>query len=97
MNTAYKLYTRIINNRLKNIADALLPEEQCGFRKGRSYSDNVTIMRQLVEKGRKFKLETHIAIIDYEKTVDRVNGDILWKILEQRGYPHHIRSIKKPK
>ena len=46
---AYKLYTRKINNRLKNTANDLL-FEQSGFRKGRSCGDNVTIIRQLIEK-----------------------------------------------
>ena len=52
------------------------------FRKGRSYSDNVTIMCQSNEKRKECNLETHIAFTDYEKAFDQVNRDILWQILE---------------
>ena len=31
--------------------------------------------------------------IDYEKAFDQVNSDILWKILEQRGYSDHIIEV----
>jgi hypothetical protein len=34
LNSAYKVYSKIINERVKSIAEALLKEEQSGFRKG---------------------------------------------------------------
>lgn len=34
LNTGYKVYTRMINNRLKNITNAERTEKQKGFRKG---------------------------------------------------------------
>jgi sorting nexin-29 len=56
-----------------NISDVLLLEEQKGFRKGRSCTDDIFTIRQIIETRRKFNVETHIAFIDYEKAFDRAN------------------------
>jgi sorting nexin-29 len=73
-----------------NISDVLLLEEQNGFRKGRSCTDDIFTIRQIIEKRREFNLETHIAFIDYEKAFDRENRATVWQITERRGYPRHL-------
>lgn len=87
MNTGYRIYSRILSNRLKNISHALLLEEQNGFRKGRSCIDSIFTLKQLFEKRREFNLETHVAFIDFEKAFDRVDREKLWKIMDYMGYP----------
>ena len=62
-----------MNNLLKEIADTLFLQEQNGFRKGRSCTDNVTIIRHILEERKEYNLETYIGFIDYEKAFDRVN------------------------
>lgn len=80
LNSASKIYSRIINNRIKGITDVFLEEEQVGFRKGRSCSDNVFTIKQIIEKRREYNLETHIAFIDIIKAFDKVNRSKLWEI-----------------
>jgi hypothetical protein len=46
LNSAYKVHSKIINERVKSIAEALLEEEQSGFRKGRSCNDNIFILKK---------------------------------------------------
>ena len=45
-----KVISRVILNRIQDITDLLLCEEQAGFRKGRSCSDQVFTLRQIVEQ-----------------------------------------------
>lgn len=92
-NVGYKIYSKIINERLKTISDALLIEEQSGFRTGRSCIDNVFVIKQLFEKRREFNLETHVAFIDFEKAFDRINRTLLWEIMERRGYSRHLINV----
>lgn len=95
LNVSYKEYARMLNVRLLTIADGLLSDEQNGFRKGRSCNDNITSIKQIIEKRREFNLETHICFIDYEKAFDRVDRTLLWNIMERRGYPLSlINAIK---
>ncbi len=95
LDTTYKVYARILNRRLKTIAEALLSEEQTGFRKGRSCTDAIFILKRLIEERREHNKETHLAFIDLEKAFDNVRRKLLWEILERRGYPRHlIEAIK---
>ena len=77
------------------IAENLISEEQSGFRKGRSCTDNTFILKQIIEKHREFNKETHIAFVDLEKAFDRVDRNVLWKILQDRGYPQQlVRTVQ---
>ena len=46
----YKIYAKIITQRFKTISEAILLEEQNGFRTGRSCIDNVFTIKQTIEK-----------------------------------------------
>jgi len=50
LNTRYKIYSKIIAKRLTVIAEALLLEEQHGFRKGRSCMDCIFSASKIIEK-----------------------------------------------
>lgn len=71
-NTGYRIYSKIVNNRLRNISHALLQEEQNGFRRGRSCIDSIFTLKQLFVKYQELDLEEHVALIDIEKAFDRV-------------------------
>ena len=45
-----KVVIRIIQGRLQKLAEDVLPEPQCGFRKGRRCTDMIFVARQLIEK-----------------------------------------------
>ena len=52
LDVAGKVFARILQERLQVIAERVLPESQCGFRKGRGCIDMIFTARQLVEKSR---------------------------------------------
>lgn len=95
LNVCYKLYARIINKRLLPILDTKILDAQHGFRKGRSCSDCIFTLTQLIEKRREFNQPTYFAFIDYEKAFDRVDRGRLWEILRRRGTPVHlVRAVQ---
>jgi hypothetical protein len=65
--TSYKVYAKILNKRIMNISNVLLLEEQNGFKKGRSYTDDSFTIRQFIEKRRELNLETHIDLLTMKK------------------------------
>ena len=95
LNAIYKLYARIINKRLKIITETLIGEEQSGFRKGRSTSDNIFILQQILEKRSEYNLQTHIAFIDFQKAFDNVDREKLWIIMKEQGYPRQLIKVVK--
>jgi hypothetical protein len=47
----YKIYARIVNKRLRTISEAILEDEQNGFRTGRSTTDNIFYNKYLKKEG----------------------------------------------
>jgi hypothetical protein len=90
LNVAYKVYAKFITRRLNVINEYMLSEEQCGFCKGRSCSDCIFIMEQLIQKRREFSLPTCVLFVDYEKAFDRVPRRKLWNVMKNKGFPDHI-------
>ena len=74
---------RIINNRLKSQAEGILAEEQAGFRKGRSTTEQIANVRILCEKYRDHQKEVHHNFIDFKKAFDRVWREALWEIMKK--------------
>jgi sorting nexin-29 len=95
LNSGYMIYSKIITQRFKTILEAILLEDQNGFRIGRSCIDNVFTIKLTIETRREFHLETHIAFPDLEKAFDRVNRNQLWQILNKRGIPYHVIEVIK--
>jgi sorting nexin-29 len=50
LDIAYKVFSNILNEIQKKITENLLGEYPCGFRKNRSTSDQIFIIRQMTEK-----------------------------------------------
>jgi hypothetical protein len=50
LTVAYKVYAKIITQRLNTIKEHVLSEEQCEFRKGCLCSDCIFVMEQLIKK-----------------------------------------------
>lgn len=78
-----RLYGRILKQRIEmDIKDM---EEQSGFRAGRSCTDNVFVLQQILEKRISRNLSTHLVFIDLEKAYDTVPLTKLFEILTKFG------------
>lgn len=87
-----RLYGKILKNRVEQEFTDI--EEQSGFRAGRSCSDNIFIVRQLIEKRVARNLSTHLIFVDLEKAYDSVPLSRLFKVLrESRVNDIYVRSI----
>lgn len=79
---AYKLYTRIINNRIIENIDCNLPMEQYGFRIGKNCQQAISILRKKAKDSlQKEKGHLYCLFVDFHKAFDSVNRDILLKTL----------------
>ena len=90
-----KVFARIIQIRLQRIAEEILPESQCGFRKGRGCTDMIFVARQLVEKSIEHQQSLFILFVDLRKAYDSVPRDALWQVLEKSGVPPNMLNIIK--
>jgi hypothetical protein len=75
----YKLFSRVITNRLARRFDDFQPPEQAGFRKGFSTIDHIHTLRQVIQKTEEYNLPLCLAFVDYEKAFDSIET---WAVLQ---------------
>ena len=89
-----KALARVMLSRLiNNIAERVLPESQCGFRRERSTVDMIFVARQLQEKCREQHKDLYAAFVDLSKAFDTVNREALWKLLAKFGCPPKMITL----
>ena len=94
LSVAGKILARILLSRLlDSVADVVLPESQCGFRRDRSTIDMIFVARLLQEKCREQHKDLYLAFIDLTKAFDTVNREILWNVLSKCGCPPKFMAI----
>lgn len=93
--TAGKIFTKILLNRLKILAENILPESQCGFRSDRSTNDMIFSLRQIQEKAIEQKKDLYMVFFDFKKAFDMVSREMLWRVLEILGCPPKFVKIVK--
>ena len=82
-------------NRVQNAVDQTLREEQAGFRKGRSCTEQIFALRNIIEQSLEHQKNLVINFIDFKKAFDSVHRPSLWKILKHYGIPARTSASLK--
>ena len=75
----YKLYCSVLNSRLNSWSDEnhKLVDEQNGFRKGKSTTDHILSLVNIIDTRKKLKKKSiFCAYIDFKKAYDTMNRSI---------------------
>ncbi|XP_045480900.1 uncharacterized protein LOC123685288 [Harmonia axyridis] len=72
MSTISRIYGRILKNRIEREYSDLEAEEQAGFRAGRSITDHLFCLTQIIEKKVAVNQELHILYVDLKKAYDSI-------------------------
>ncbi len=88
-----KIFTKILMNRIKDEIDQKLRKEQAGFRAGRSCTDQIFILRNIIEQSNEWKRILYINFVDFEKAFDNLHQGNLWKILRIYRIPEKIIKL----
>ena len=91
---ACKLHQIIVLNRLSEGIEKLIRENQCGFRKGRSCSDQLFTLRVVIDNALEHNLPLKINFIDFKAAFDSVDREHIWTTLEHYGLPEkYVRPV----
>ena len=83
LNTAYRVFARLLYARLEPYAEDCTGDYQAGFRADRSTSDQIFAIRQILEKTREFNIVTHHFFIDFKAAYDTINRMEMLKIMKE--------------
>ena len=84
---------KILQARLQQYMNCVLPDVQAGFRKGRGTRDQIANIRWIIKKAREFQENIYFCFIHYAKAFYCVGHNKLWKILKEMGIPDHLRNL----
>jgi Reverse transcriptase (RNA-dependent DNA polymerase) len=87
-----KLFEKVLEFRLKTVVEANLREEQYGFRGGRSTTDAIFAIRQVMERKWEEGKEVHLTFLDLEKAYDRLPRERVWASLKKKGVERGLRD-----
>jgi len=95
MSVPGKTFRTVLLNRLNTEVDRLLREEQARFRHGRSCSEQIFTLRNIVEQCSEFQTPLFVNYVDFKKAFDSIRRESLWKILKLYGIPDKFINIFK--
>jgi hypothetical protein len=85
-----KLLSRILLNRIKDVVELHLRNEQAGFRYQRSCVHLINALRIILEQSNEFQTTLYMTLIDFERAFDSTNRRITWQTLTEHGIPKKL-------
>ena len=85
LRTGYRILTTVINNRLKKYTEHIIGEYQAGFRTGKSTTDQIFTVKNLLENAWEHNVEIHQIFVDFLKAYDSIRRDKLYAIMKHFG------------
>ncbi len=76
-----KVFNRIILERMRNSVDPWLRDQQVGFRKNRSCTDQIATLCIIMEQYLEWSSPLYVNFVEYEKAFDSNDRETLWKLL----------------
>ena len=83
----HKIMLKILQARFQQYVNQELPDAQVGFWKGRCTRDQIANICWIMEKAKEFQKKINFFFIDFVKTFDCVDHNLLWKILKEMRVP----------
>jgi hypothetical protein len=90
VNTDNKIFTRLLNHRIMELAPQFINLHQLGFMPGRFIADHGLLTQVIMENASNTTFDSCTALgllLDQEKAYDRVNLEYLQTVLLRLGFP----------
>ena len=83
----YKLFSKVLLAKVKDILCAQQSVSQAGFRKGYACDDHLFVVTMLSEMFTEFQSPLWLVAVDFKKAFDCISHDCLWNSLREQGVP----------
>jgi hypothetical protein len=79
--------------RLVIYEEDILTDYQTGFRREKSTTDHIFIIRQVMEKFYEYNKDLHILFVDFKQAYDSIDREQLWITLRHFGIPRKLVKL----
>jgi hypothetical protein len=86
LNVSFKIFTKVLANRLSLIACKVIKPSQTAFLPGRYILEGVVILHETIHELHRKKHKVLILKLDFEKAYDKVNWTFLQQVLRMKGF-----------
>ena len=93
LQVCYKIFARLLYNRLKGVLEHEQTDEQMGLRPHRSTVDALLILEPIVGQSLEYRMPLWFASLDLRKAFDRLEWGQLFQALELQGVPDQYRHL----
>jgi exonuclease III len=95
-NIDYRIYTKVLANRLRLISGNIIGDHQTCSIPNRRINDNLTLIRDIIHENNINNSELYILSVDQSKAFDRISHKYLFRLLEHLNFGSFILdAIKK--
>ena len=89
----YKVYAKVIANRLQLVMNKLVHQDQCRFMKGRNIAQNITDLNSVIEFAADTKLKVIITAVDFEKAFDSIEWSAIRFIMKAYKFSEKVINM----
>ena len=89
----YKLFSRILNERIKPLLEKEQSVDQAGFRTGFGCDDQMFAVAMITEKSAEWQNYVWMAAVDFKKAFDCVEHFAIWDALRELGVPERYVTV----
>ena len=93
LSVVVKVLNRILLTRLLKAVDEKLREQQAGFRKDRSCTDQIAALRIIIEQSLECNTSLFLNFVDFEKAFNNLDREVLWNLMAHYGIPQKFINI----
>jgi hypothetical protein len=84
LNVDFKIFTKLLNDRITSIANKLISPTQTAFIKGRNVLEGVVILHEVIHELKRSKKKGVLFKIDFEKAYDKVKWNFVQEVIEKK-------------
>jgi len=86
ISSVYKIISKVLTDRLKNVIHKLVDTQQLAFIKGRQIMDAILMANELVDSRVRSNIPGILCKLDIQKAYDHLNWNFLLEALSKRGF-----------
>jgi hypothetical protein len=86
LNVSFKIFTKVLNNRILKVADKLIGPSQTTFIPGRYIMEGVVVLHETIHELHRKKQDRVLLKLDFKKTYDKLKWPFVQQVLRMKVF-----------